>query len=115
MIDDHQSVTSPTTRPVQLADPAPDMVNQTMMDVLGYKVMAKIQDIDNEFRKRFPRDNSKPSSQSRFYVPRRKTEIDDIVDYMGDDPNAGLSDKEKVDEIMYSLDEDGDGLAGPWE
>ena len=38
---------------------------------------------------------------SRFYVPRRKTEIDDIVDYMGDDPNAGLSDKEKVDEIMY--------------
>jgi len=26
-----------------------------------------------------------------------------------------LTDGEKIEEIMYSLDEDGDGLAGPWE
>jgi len=89
--------------------------NRTLLDILDYKMKTKVQEIDRTFRQRFPRDNRK-SSHRRYYVPRRKdTAFEETDDYLGDDPQTGLTDQEMVEELIYSLDEDGDGLAGPWE
>ena len=88
-------------------------VNNTLLHVLGSKMDAKVKEISRSFNERFPRDGSR--HRRRQYVPRRKEHVDEIAHYLGDDPQTGLTDREKIEELLFSLDENEDGLAGPWE
>ena len=41
-------------------------------------------------------------SYARYYVPRRKdTAFEETDDYLGDDPQTGLTDQEMVEELIY--------------
>ena len=39
--------------------------NRTLLDILDYKMKTKVQEIDRNFRQRFPRDNRKSSHRRR--------------------------------------------------
>ena len=78
---------------------------------IDQKIRRKIDLINADFNRRYPRDGSVPR---RRYVPRRR-KSSGIAHYLGDDPSTALTDREKVEEIIYSLDEDEDEQASPWE
>ena len=76
---------------------------------LALAMSAKTQEMEDEFRRRFPRDNYRSSGSVRRITHNLPKPL---LLATSDEP---LSDRQKIDELMFAMDEDSDGAADPWE
>lgn len=96
-----EEATSTTIGPVKKLD-LPDA------ERLMKAVQSKLESSDKRFNERFPRDYRKTATRNlRRFLPRplKSANLKDL----------NLNNEEKIDEILTSLDVDGDEAAGPWE